>query len=81
MAMVLLLNENITELDLSKESDQNFRYSKMFFSQTKYFLLCCNCYWMASTLCPSLEEPLVDYKNCPICNNEIVTRFSIPELF
>lgn len=80
MAMVLHLNENITELNFSKESARNLGYSEMFLNQTKYFLMCCNCYWMASTLYHSLEEPLIDHKHCPICNNEI-TRFSIPEIF
>jgi hypothetical protein len=80
MAMVLLLNESITELDLSKASDQNFRCSGIHLGQKKYFFLCCNCYWMASTLHNSLEDPLVYYKNCPICNNE-TTSLSIPKIF
>jgi hypothetical protein len=50
--------------------------------QRKYFLLCKNCLWMASTL------PLFSVgrfyiaesvKNCPICNSNL-DRFSIPNI-
>lgn len=78
MAMVFHLDDNITQIPYF-ESDQK-KYFGIFSSQKKNFILCCDCYWMASTLSQSLEETMVDYKNCPVCKNE-TARFPIPESF
>jgi hypothetical protein len=44
--------------------------------QKKYFLLCGNCFWMASTLPHLLDEYLFCYRKCLICKNEL-DRFLI----
>ena len=44
--------------------------------QKQYFLLCEDCFWMASTLPNSFDYPLGHYKKCPICKNK-VDRFQI----
>jgi hypothetical protein len=66
-----------------KEIEQNnhiLKYYKFISLQKKYFLLCGDCYWMASTLPHPLEHALVRYKKCPICKNKL-DRFQIPILY
>jgi hypothetical protein len=60
--------------------NQNLKYYKFISMQKKYFLLCGDCYWMASTLPHSIEHPLIRYKKCPICKNKL-DRFLIPNLY
>jgi rubrerythrin len=59
---------------------QNFNYDKKYSLQKKYFLICGGCFWMASTLPPSLDYPLIRYKKCPICKNN-VDNFQIPNQY
>ena len=70
---------------ISKNKDiekygQNFMYNKKYQLQKKYFLICGGCFWMASTLSPSLDHPLIHYKKCPICKNKL-DNFQIPNQY
>lgn len=67
------------EKDIVK-NNQNLIYYKSASIQKKYFLLCGDCYWMASTLPHPIEHPLVRYKKCPICKHKL-DRFQIPNLY
>jgi hypothetical protein len=63
-----------------EKNNQNVKYYKLISLQKKYFLLCGDCFWMASTLPHPTEHPLVRYKKCPICKNKL-DRFQIPNLY
>lgn len=59
---------------------QKLKYYKLTSIQKKYFLICEDCFWMASTLPHPLDYPLLRYKKCPICKNN-VDNFTIPKLY
>jgi hypothetical protein len=63
-----------------EKNNQTVKYYKFISLQKKYFLLCSDCYWMASTLPHPIEHPLVRYKKCPVCKNKL-DRFQIPKLY
>ena len=63
-----------------ENNNQYLKYYKIISLQKKYFLLCGDCYWMASTLPHPIEHPLIRYKKCPICKNKL-DRFQIPKLY
>ncbi len=55
---------------------EKFKCDVLNFKELRYFIICSNCFWMASTL-PSIKEiKLLKYKQCPICINK-VSRFLI----
>ncbi len=65
--------------DIEKHN-QKFKYNRLPPIQKKYFLLCEDCFWMASTLRHTLDYPLNRYRKCPICKNR-VDIFPIPNLY
>jgi rRNA maturation endonuclease Nob1 len=69
-------NEHI-KLNLGVEHAQNLNYFRFILKQQKYFLICENCFWMASTLYPLSNMPKIKFKECPICKSKL-DRFSIP---
>ena len=62
-----------------EKHSQKFKYAKFSSSlkDKKYFLICEDCFWMASTIPYTSEYPLFSYRKCPICKNK-VDRFQIP---
>ncbi len=56
------------------------KYLKLNSVKKKYFLLCEDCFWMASTLRHPSYYSLIRYKICPICKNNVDT-YPIPDLF
>ncbi len=55
---------------------QKHRYSTVDLMRQNYFLLCDNCFWMASTM-PALSSACLNrYKKCPVCVN-MINRFLI----
>ncbi len=74
-----MLSTILYKKDIEKHN-QKFIYCKFVPIQKKYFLLCEDCFWMASTLSNLLDYPLTHYKKCPICKNK-VDRFQIPNLY
>jgi hypothetical protein len=62
-----------------EKHSQNLKYAKFSYSSKdkKYFLICEDCFWMASTIQHPSEYPLISYRKCPICKNK-VDRFQIP---
>jgi hypothetical protein len=48
--------------------------------QKKYFLLCGNCFWMASTLRHPSDYPVIHLKKCPVCKSRVDT-YPIPNLY
>jgi len=74
MLSIILDNKDI------EKYGQNFKYNKKYPLQKKYFLICGGCFWMASTLPPYLDYPLIRYKKCPICKNN-VHNFQIPNQY
>ena len=74
-----MLSTVLYKKDIEK-NNQNLKYYKFISLQKKYFLLCGDCFWMASTLPHPIEHPLVRYKKCPICKNKL-DRFQIPILY
>jgi rubrerythrin len=74
MLSIILDNKDI------EKNNQNFKYIKNSQLQKKYFLICGECFWMASTLPRSLNYPMIRYKKCPICKNK-VDNFQIPNLY
>ena len=62
-----------------EEYYKNIKYSRCSSFRKKYFVICDNCFWMASTLSHPLEFPLKRYKKCPLCKN--IDQFQIPNLF
>lgn len=56
---------------------KNDKYKILNFSYKKYFLLCENCLWMASTISALKDISMIQYKRCPVCINKQVNRFLI----
>jgi|tagenome__1003787_1003787.scaffolds.fasta_scaffold20900564_4 hypothetical protein len=54
----------------------NLKYDIFDFTQKKYFLLCKNCFWMASTIPAIKGISRMRYKKCPLCVND-TDRFLI----
>lgn len=51
-----------------EQNKKKIKYHKVISKQKKYFLLCGNCYWMASTL-PCLPNTHTIHSNkCPKCD-------------
>ena len=63
-----------------EKHNQKIKYNRLSPIQKKYFLLCEDCFWMASTLRHTLDNSLNRYRKCPICKNN-VDRFLIPNLY
>jgi hypothetical protein len=62
-----------------KHIEKNFKndkYKILHFNHKKYFLLCENCLWMASTIPAIKNISSLRFKKCPICINK-VNRFLI----
>ena len=74
MLSIILDNKDI------EKNNQNLKYENKYRLQKKYFLICEDCFWMASTLPRSLDFRLIRYKKCPICKNR-VDNFQIPNLY
>jgi hypothetical protein len=74
-----MLSTILYKKDIEKNNEY-LKYYKFISLQKKYFLLCGDCYWMASTLPHPIEHPLVRYKKCPVCKNKL-DRFQIPKLY
>jgi hypothetical protein len=74
MLSTILYNKDI------EKHNQNLKYYILPPIQKKYFLLCENCFWMASALRYTLNYPSNSYKRCPICKNK-VDIFPIPNLY
>jgi hypothetical protein len=74
MSSIILHNKDI------EYYNQTFKYNKNFRIQEKYFLICRDCFWMASTLPRSLDYPRTCYKKSPICKNR-VDNFLIPNRY
>jgi hypothetical protein len=74
-----MLSTILYKKDIVKNNQNLINYKFISF-QKKYFLLCGDCFWMASTLPHQIENPLVRYKICPICKNKL-DRFQIPNLY
>lgn len=57
---------------------KNDKYNVLNFNQKKYFLICENCFWMASTI-PSIKDiSRLWHTKCPLCINKVY-RFLICE--
>jgi len=58
---------------------RNFNYNnKKNTIKRKYFLLCADCFWMASTFLINLSDHHLNYfKKCPKCKN-LLDKFPIP---
>jgi hypothetical protein len=54
---------------------KNDKYNQLNFRQ-KYFLICENCFWMASTIPAINDISRIRHKKCPICVSK-VNRFLI----
>ena len=63
-----------------EKHNQNLNIIDYLQYKKKYFLLCEDCFWMASTLRHTLDYPLNRYRKCPICKNR-VDIFPIPNLY
>ena len=46
---------------------KNHKYTIIDFNQKRYFLLCKNCFWMATTLPTFSNVQKIQYKKCPLC--------------
>ena len=55
---------------------KNDKYNILQLNQKKYFLLCENCFWMASTIPSKKVIHPIRYKKWPVCVNK-VNRFLI----
>ncbi len=67
-------------IDYKKYVERYFKndkyYNTLSFNQKRYFLICENCFWMASTI-PSVKDIFrLRHKKCPVCVNN-VNRFLI----
>ena len=51
-------------------------YNIIDFGQKRYFLLCKNCFWMATTMPAFSNIRKIKYKKCPLCVND-TDRFLI----
>ncbi len=65
-----MLNTIYYNKDVEKHN-RKFKYNTLSSIQKKYFLLCGDCFWMASTLPNPLDYPLIRYKKCPNCKNKV----------
>jgi hypothetical protein len=74
-----MLSTIFYNIDVEKQN-QKLKYYKFISLQKKYFLLCGDCFWMASTLPHPVDYPLFRYKKCPICKYK-VDVFQIPNLY
>ena len=74
-----MLSTILYKKDIEKHN-QKLKYNRLSPIQKKYFLLCENCFWMASIFRYTLNYPLNSYKRCPICKNK-VDIFPIPNLY
>ncbi len=55
-----------------EENRQEPIYSnRLYFRKLRYFLICPNCFWMASTLSGSPYKHNTHLKQCPVCNDRI----------
>ena len=70
-----------------KDTAENYYHRKSNYNnkensnKRKYFLLCANCFWMASTfLVNSIDIPPTYYKKCPKCNHSL-DKFPIPNIY
>jgi hypothetical protein len=61
-----------------EKHNQKIKYYRLSPIQKKYFLLCEDCFWMASTLRHTLDYSLNRYRKCPICKKNKVDIFPIP---
>jgi hypothetical protein len=62
MSSTAIFFSNHVERTLKKH-----KYAVIDFTQQRYFLICKNCYWMATTL-PTFSDILqIRYKKCPLC--------------
>ena len=52
------------------------KYDFFNFNHKKYFLICENCYWMASTIPYIKNISRLRHKKCPVCESRI-NRFLI----
>ncbi len=71
-----MLSTILYKKDIEKHN-QKLKYCRFVPIQKKYFLLCENCFWMASTLCHPSDYPVICYKKCPVCKNNVDT-YPIP---
>ncbi len=63
------MSYNILYKKRIEESNKKFKYTKVFPTFEKYFLLCGSCFWMASTL-PHSSNVYAKYLNrCPNCKD------------
>jgi hypothetical protein len=68
-----------TAIFFSNHVERTFRkhkYTVIDFTQQRYFLICKNCYWMATTLPTFSNIHKIQYKKCPLCVTDI-DRFLI----
>ena len=66
-----------TKVYYKKHIKKYSKYSILNLNQKKYFLLCKNCFWMASTIPVLKDISMIQYKKCPVCINKEVNRFLI----
>ncbi len=68
--------------EITENHYRNFNHNnKKNIIKRKYFLLCSECFWMASTLTINLTDRYpIFFKECPKCNN-ILDKFPIPNLY
>ncbi len=70
---------SITTIYYKKHLEKYVKYNNILkLNQKKYFLLCENCFWMASTISTLKDIRLIRYKKSPVCISK-VNRFLICE--
>ena len=70
---------SFTSLYYKKNVEKYFKndgYGIFNFNQKKYFLICENCFWMASTMPIIKDIDRLRHKRCPVCEDKI-NRFLI----
>lgn len=76
--MILLQTKTNTIQDvLSRSIDQNLNNKTLHLFQIRYFLVCRYCGWMLSTLPNSWKKFTIDFRGCPVCNNNEIDKFPI----
>ena len=77
--MILLQTRKInTKQDvLSKGIDQALNDKTLHLFGDKYFFVCRYCCWMLSTLPNLWKEFTIDFKGCPLCDNNEIDKFPI----
>lgn len=55
---------------------KKYTYNIFNLKQQRYFLLCNNCFWMATTIPTFSSIQKIKYKKCPLCAND-TDRFLI----